>query len=80
MPRADGSLRIICSGTLVTPRVFLTASHCTAFEAENGFTRAYVTFDPNFGTDPNHDIFSTPYVGEIVTNPAFKPPFTAMCR
>ena len=23
--RADGSLRIICSGTLVTPRVFLTA-------------------------------------------------------
>jgi hypothetical protein len=75
MPRADGSLRIICSGTLISPRVFLTASHCTSFEEENGFTRSYVTFDPNFGTDPNHDIFSTPYVGTIVTNPAYKPPY-----
>ncbi len=75
MPRADGSLRIICSGTLVTPRVFLTASHCTAFEEANGFTRSYVTFDPNFGTDPDHDIFSTPYVGEIVTNPGYKQPY-----
>src|SRR5262245_11511193 len=73
MPRADGSLRIVCSGTLVTPRVFLTASHCTAFEEANGFTRSYVTFDPNFGTDPNHDIFTTPYGGEIVTNPDYKP-------
>ena len=56
MPRADGSLSIICSGTLVTPRVFLTASHCTAFEEENGFTRAYVTFDPNSRnrSEPRH--------------------------
>jgi hypothetical protein len=75
MPRADGSLRTICSGTLISPRVFLTASHCTAFEEENGFTTSYVTFDPNFGTDPNHDIFSTPYAGEIVTNPDYKPPY-----
>ena len=37
LPRlADGSLRIICSGTLVTPRVFLTASHCTAFALSQG--------------------------------------------
>jgi trypsin len=75
MPRADGSLRIICSGTLVTPRVFLTASHCTSFEEENGLTRSYVTFDENFGTDPDHDIFATPYVGTIVTNPDYKPPY-----
>jgi hypothetical protein len=75
MPRADGSLRIVCSGTLVTPRVFLTASHCTAFEEANGLTRAYVTFDPGFGTDPNHDIFTTPYVGKIVTNPEYKQPY-----
>ena len=75
MPRADGSLRIICSGTLIAPRVFLTASHCTSFEEENGFTTSYVTFDPNFGTDANHDIFVTPYVGTIVTNPAYKPPY-----
>ena len=37
LPRlSDGSLRIICSGTLVTPRVFLTASHCTAFALSQG--------------------------------------------
>jgi V8-like Glu-specific endopeptidase len=77
MPRADGSLRIICSGTLVTPRVFLTASHCTSFEEESGFTRSYVTFDANFGTDPNHDIFTTPYAGTIVTNPDYKPPYNS---
>ena len=75
MPRADGSLRIICTGTLVTDRVFLTAGHCTSFMEDNGLSRAYVTFDPFFGTDPDHDIFSTKYVGEIVTNPGYKPPY-----
>ena len=74
MPRADGSLRIICSGTLVSPRVFLTAGHCTSYMQENGFSRAYVTFDSNFGTDPDHNIFSTKYVGKIVTNPAWHEP------
>jgi hypothetical protein len=77
LPRlTDGSLRIICTGTLVTPRVFLTASHCTAFAVSQGFTRTWVTFDPNFGTDPGHDIFSTPYAGTIVHNPAYKAPYT----
>lgn len=78
LPRlADHSLRIICSGTLVTPRVFLTASHCTAFALSQGFTETWVTFDPNFGTDPGHDIFSTPYHGRIVHNPDYKPPYHA---
>jgi hypothetical protein len=55
LPRlTDGSLRIICSGTLVTPRVFLTASHCTVFALSQGFTHTWVTFDPNFGTNPDH--------------------------
>lgn len=76
LPRlADGSLRIICTGTLVTPRVFLTASHCTAFALSQGFTRTWVTFDPNFGTDPGHNIFSTPYAGTIVHNPDYKAPY-----
>jgi V8-like Glu-specific endopeptidase len=76
LPRlADGSLRIICSGTLVTPRVFLTASHCTDFALSQGFTRTWVTFDPNFGTDPGHNIFSTPYPGTIVHNPDYKAPY-----
>src|SRR5207249_6858910 len=76
LPRlSDGSLRIICSGTLVTPRVFLTASHCTAFALSQGFTRTYLTFDPNFGRDPDHNIFSTPYPGAIVHNPDYKQPY-----
>jgi hypothetical protein len=76
LPRlADGSLRIICTGTLVTPRVFLTASHCTAFALEQGFRETWVTFDPTFGTDPDHDIFSTPYHGRIVHNPEYKQPY-----
>src|SRR5215213_10693904 len=75
MPRADGSLRIICSGTLVSPRVFLTAGHCTSYMQSNGFSRAYVTFDPYFGTDADHNIFTTKYVGTIVTNPAWHEPY-----
>lgn len=73
--RVDTSLRIICSGTLISPRVFLTASHCTAFLESRGQLDAYVTFDPFFGTDPGHDIFSTPYHGQVITNPTYKPPF-----
>lgn len=73
--RTDGSLRIICSGTLVSPRVFLTAGHCTDYMESVGQFDAYVTFDPNFGTDPNHDIFSTPYHGTVVTNPDWHAPY-----
>ena len=75
LPRADQSLRIICSGTLVTPRVFLTASHCTAFALSQGFTETYVTFDPSFGRNLDHTIKSTPYHGKIVHNPDYKQPY-----
>jgi len=76
LPRlSDHSLRIICSGTLVTPRVFLTASHCTAFALSQGFTTTWVTFDPNYGI--THSIFSTPYHGTIVHNPDYKQPYHA---
>jgi len=75
MPRADGSLRIICTGTLVSPRVFLTAAHCTSFMEANGFPRAYVTFDPEFGLNADRSITTTPYVGRIVTNPAYRAPY-----
>jgi len=74
LPRlSDHSLRIICSGTLVTPRVFLTASHCTAFALSQGFTTTWVTFDPNYGI--THSVFSTPYHGTIVHNPDYKQPY-----
>ena len=71
----DGGLFIVCSGTLVAPRVFLTASHCTSFLESIGQTRAYVTFDPNYGTNADHSIKTTPYVGDVITNPAYKRPY-----
>lgn len=73
--RTDGSLAIICSGTLVSPRVFLTAGHCTDYMINTlGQTDAYVTFDPNFGTDSAHNVFSTPYHGSVITNPTWHVP------
>src|SRR4029078_6465652 len=73
--RADTSLLIACSGTLVSKRVFLTAGHCAEFLFSVGQFDAFVTFDPNFGLDPGHGIFSTPFHGTVIQNPGFKPPF-----
>ena len=44
----DGEKAILCSGTLIAPRVFLTAAHCTAFLQSIGITDVWVTFDPTF--------------------------------
>jgi secreted trypsin-like serine protease len=71
---SDGSLAIICTGTLVTPRVFLTAGHCTDYLESIGQYEAYVTFDPNYGTA--HTTFETKYHGKVVTNPDWHQPYT----
>jgi secreted trypsin-like serine protease len=57
----------VCSGTLVSPTVVLTASHCTAFlESEPG--PDYVTFEEtNIEPFPTGLIAATPH-----TNPAYK--------
>jgi secreted trypsin-like serine protease len=53
----------LCSGTLISPTVFLTAGHCTAgFEA--GDSQVYVTFEPNADFDPDNA-----YVGKPHTHP-----------
>ena len=46
----DGERGILCSGTLIAPDVFLTASHCTAFleSIEVAPDDVWVTFDPTF--------------------------------
>lgn len=62
----NGGLFGICSGTLISPTVFLTASHCTAFAESLGLTGAFVTFDEAF--DP---ATSTLLPGTMVTNPDF---------
>ncbi len=58
-----------CSGTLISEKVFLTASHCTApvaaYLAENPGSRMLVTFDPTISSS------STYYTGTMYTNPAY---------
>jgi len=70
-----GEIFPICSGTLITPNVFLTASHCTQFFtselAPQGYT-AYVSFD---GSIPFGSLTTSKTkllaVKEVVTNPNY---------
>ncbi len=57
--------RIICSGSLIAPQVFLTASHCTSFLEENGISDVWVTFDSQFSQS------SALYHGAMHTNPLY---------
>ena len=51
--RSDGQFRILCSGSLIAPRVFLTASHCTRFLEDQGISDVWVTFDSTFTQSSN---------------------------
>jgi Trypsin len=70
-----GNIFPICSGTLITPNVFLTASHCTAFFTQElaplGFT-AYASLDASipFGDLTTNSTNLLP-VAQVVTNPNF---------
>ena len=63
----DGTLDQLCSGTLISSTVFLTASHCTDFldAAEVGPGGAAVTFDDEIGGG------MTVYWGTHYTHPDF---------
>jgi secreted trypsin-like serine protease len=73
----DGQLFPICSGTMITGKVFLTASHCTDFYtrdlAPEGYV-AYVSLDQSipFGplTSNQTQLLS---VAHVVTNPNYNP-------
>lgn len=61
-----GEKRQICTGTLISPTVFLTASHCTEFLSPDQTT--WVSFD--LQVDPVTDS-TTLYSGNAVTNPNY---------
>jgi hypothetical protein len=67
-PYPDGPIDIVCSGTLIEPDVFLTASHCVSWMPSAGIPAedVYVTFDTAYeiGT-------STIYPGTYRVNPNY---------
>ncbi len=63
--RSTGEKDVLCSGTLIAPKVFLTAGHCTSFLSGRGITEVWVTFDSTFTA-------TSPLIhGSYVTNPDF---------
>jgi secreted trypsin-like serine protease len=62
----DGVRTQLCTGSLIAPRVFLTASHCTEF-ADRFDSEVWVTFDP---TDVEDDPTGVIH-GTTVTNPLY---------
>jgi V8-like Glu-specific endopeptidase len=60
-----GTKEILCSGTLISPTVFLTAGHCTAFLESIDVEDVWVTFDPSF------DAASPLIHGSYTTHPLF---------
>lgn len=66
---ASGHWQLLCTGTLVSPRVFLTASHCTSYAEANGWPVA-VSFD---STDVENTADIRPATS--VTNPNYHAPY-----
>jgi secreted trypsin-like serine protease len=60
---------ILCSGTLIGSRVFLTAAHCTAFLESEGISQVWVTFAPSYDEDSTS--LAGLFAGSYVTDPAY---------
>jgi secreted trypsin-like serine protease len=60
---------ILCSGTLIAARVFLSASHCTAFLESEGISDVWVTFAPDYNEDSTST--SSLFAGTYHTHPRF---------
>jgi secreted trypsin-like serine protease len=58
----------LCSGTLISPTVFLTAAHCTVFLGAIGVTNVWVSFDVDVDPLTNQ---TTLYPGTYVSHPQY---------
>src|SRR5215211_5684258 len=63
-----GKLRPVCSGTLISTKVFLTAGHCTQVEIEKD-RPIYVSFDPTYKPGSSRLIKGTPHTHPKFCNP-----------
>ena len=65
--RTRGVLDVVCSGTLITPTVFLTAAHCDPAVDGIPADQVWVSFDPGYrpGVSP---VFQGTFIGD----PAFR--------
>ncbi len=57
----EGQRIPVCSGTLISARVFLTAGHCTDFLIKEDLP-TYVSFDPTYKPGASEVIKATPYL------------------
>ena len=74
IPRDDGGLRRICSGTLISSTVFLTAGHCVLGADGLGIDRSdsFVTFDEEMDDDGDglvDDDLDTLFQGTAIPHP-----------
>lgn len=60
---------ILCSGTLISSDVYLTAGHCTAFLESEGIEQVWVTFEPEYDEDEARPRKVIP--GTYITHPEF---------
>lgn len=60
-----GQKDVLCSGTLISPTVFLTAAHCTSYLESLGISQVWVTFDEKFSSS------SKLYSGHMHTHPLY---------
>jgi secreted trypsin-like serine protease len=65
--RTPGVKDRICSGTLIAPRIFLTAAHCDVSSEGVPPDQYYVSFDPVYEFEN-----STLYRGTFIPNPDFR--------